>query len=72
MKPWPNLHPVPVSEWVAAAEVGLRADLDLLLKGKPTWQRELPGDILEKSWNRTQALGVQGRNRKQTQRHRAE
>jgi len=42
----------------------LRTDLDLLLKGEPARQRELAGKILEKSGDRTQDLGVQGRNRK--------
>jgi hypothetical protein len=52
------------SDRLTVAGITLRTDLDLLLKDELTRQRELSGNILEKSGDRTQDLGVQGRNRK--------
>jgi hypothetical protein len=52
------------SDRLTVAGITLRSDLDLLLKDELTRQRELSGNILEKSGDRTQDLGVQGRNRK--------
>jgi hypothetical protein len=52
------------SDRLTVAGITLRSDLDLLLKDELTRQRELSGNILKKSGDRTQDLGVQGRNRK--------